>query len=217
MSAQDGDCLPLNQFPCVIASIPANSSKTINVIVEINSIGVFDNIASATTVDEDKDSTNNLDDTFNGGITEGLNPDLGLVFNECNNNYSENESVQYEIVVKNFGDVDIPNAAFVSTFSQQIDSVQWSCESFNGASCPSDNGVGNIREGFNLQIGSFLKYTVSGFVSGVLNDVVTVDFSVLLPSSVNDTNINNNNINISQTISDIMFEDGFETITSACD
>lgn len=216
ISQQGGGCLPLNQFPCVIASIQANSSKTITVIAEINLAGIFDNIASATIVEQDLDSSNNSDATNNGGITEGLSPDLGLTINECETNYSENEYFTYQMYVQNNGDVNVENALLTTNFSQNIDSVVWSCESVNGGACSTPNGTGDIHESVTLQINNSLKYTISGHINGSLNDSMTFDSVILLPAGVVDVNSNNNTINLSYTISDLLFRNGFEALNAGC-
>jgi len=56
-------------LPCTIASLASGASTTINVTATITAAGAFDNSATATPAEFDPDTTNNTDNTGNGGST----------------------------------------------------------------------------------------------------------------------------------------------------
>lgn len=61
-----GACAAL---PCTLASLPPGASATITVTATISAYGAFDNAAGATATETDPDSSNNTDNTGNGGVT----------------------------------------------------------------------------------------------------------------------------------------------------
>jgi uncharacterized repeat protein (TIGR01451 family) len=63
-SVSGGGCAAL---PCTIASMASGGSATINVTATINAAGAFDNSASVTATEGDPNSSNNTDNTANGG------------------------------------------------------------------------------------------------------------------------------------------------------
>jgi len=63
-SVSGGGC---SSFPCTIASIASGNSVSITVEATINATGAFDNITRVSANEADNDTTNNFDNTGNGG------------------------------------------------------------------------------------------------------------------------------------------------------
>jgi len=61
-------------LPCTIASLAVGANTTINVTATINAVGAFDNSATATPAEFDPNTSDNTDNTGNGGTAAGLVP-----------------------------------------------------------------------------------------------------------------------------------------------
>ncbi len=59
-------------LPCTLTSLAAGATATINLTATINSIGPFNNVATATSPQTDPNTVNNADNSDNGGVTEGV-------------------------------------------------------------------------------------------------------------------------------------------------
>ena len=218
VSASGGDCLPADTFPCTIASIPTGTSKIITLVATIDSAGVFDNSASvsASLAQIDTDITNNTDDSGNTGATAGSNLNLSVAINNCQSELSLNQNIVYQLKATNLGDVDINSATLLSNLSEYLDTITWTCQEFNGANCPQNNGNGNINHLIDLPAGSSMTYLISANVTGTYNDVVQTDASIQMPGGLTDIDLSNNTSTDSDIITTLMFLDGFEDIDNTC-
>ncbi len=214
VSASGGDCLPSDTFPCTIASIPSGISKTITLVASIDSTGVFDNSASvsASIAEIDTDTTNNTDDTGNSGATVG--PNLSVAINNCQSELSLNQNIVYELKATNIGDIDINSATLLSNLSEYLDTITWTCQAFNGANCPQNNGNGNLNHVIDIPIGSSLTYLISANVTGAYNDIVQTDASIQMPSGITDIDVSDNTATDSDIITGLIFASGFEDVNN---
>ena len=212
VSATGGNCLPVDTFPCTISSIPAATSQTIILIASINTLGTFDNSAAAIATEDDVDISNNTDDSNNSGISVG--PNLGVVISNCESELGLNQDIIYELTVTNLGDLDIEDAILTNTLSVYLDNISWSCQAFNGAACPQDNGNTAVAAIINLPIASSITYLISASVTGAYNDIVEAVASITMPSGVTDINPSNNTASDIDIILGLIFLNGFESFSA---
>jgi len=90
-------------FPCTIPSLANPGSETITVTATINSSGAFDNATSVSANETDPDSSNNIDNTGNGG-SAGTSADMQVVKTLTSTGpYIAGDTVTYNITVTNNG------------------------------------------------------------------------------------------------------------------
>jgi large repetitive protein len=107
-----GGCAAL---PCTIASLANGANATITVTATINATGAFDNEVSATGDEFDPDTTNNTDDTGNGG-TAGDSADVSITKTlQTAGPYNAGGTIEYEIVVANAGPSTATNVQVTDT------------------------------------------------------------------------------------------------------
>ncbi|TLY53659.1 MAG: DUF11 domain-containing protein, partial [Gammaproteobacteria bacterium] len=95
-----GGCAAL---PCTIASLASGANVTINVTATINSVGAFDNSATATAAQPDPNPSNNTDNTGNGGTT-GASADVSVNKTLVTAGpYTIGQSLTYTLFVANAG------------------------------------------------------------------------------------------------------------------
>ncbi|MCF6318068.1 MAG: DUF11 domain-containing protein [Proteobacteria bacterium] len=212
VSTGGGNCMPVDTFPCTIASIPGGDSRTITIVSTLDSIGVFDNSASViANIDEtDTNLTNNTDDTNNGGTSVGAN--ISVKINNDLNQLANGQNIIYELTAVNLGDTDINNITLSSDLSQYLDSINWSCEAFNGANCSLATGSNNVNEVMNLPIGSSITYLISANVIGFAGDEVQTSANISLPIGITDIDLSDNSsIDTDMiTVPGLIFVNGFE-------
>ncbi|MCF6288837.1 MAG: DUF11 domain-containing protein [Proteobacteria bacterium] len=216
VSASGGDCLPVDSFPCTIASIPANSSKTITLVTIIDSSGIFDNSATATAsiAQIDIDLSNNTDNTNNDGATAG--PNLGVTLTNCSNELMIGQDITYKLTVTNLGDIDIANAILTSDLSPYLDSLNWICQTSATANCQQNNGTGNVGGIITLPVDASMTFTIAAQVIGVYGDIVQANVNIQMPSGITDIDLSNNSDNDNDTITNLIFINGFEVINDSC-
>jgi large repetitive protein len=90
-------------LPCTIASLASGANVTINVTATITAAGAFDNSATATAAQPDPNTSNNTDNTGNGGVT-GVSADVSLVKTLVTAGpFTAGQSISYTLVVANAG------------------------------------------------------------------------------------------------------------------
>ncbi len=111
-SVSGGGCAAL---PCTIASLASGASVTINVSATINSVGAFDNSATATATEADPNLANNTDNTGNNGIT-GPSADVSMVKTLITSGpFIPGQSVSYTLFVANAGPSTATNIQVTDT------------------------------------------------------------------------------------------------------
>ena len=216
VSTTGGNCFPTNTFPCTIGIIAAGSSTTITVVTSLDSIGVFDNSATATASANETDTNlaNNTDDTNNGGTSIGAN--LSVSINNCVNELAQGQEVNYKLIVTNNGNIDLTNIVLSNTISTYLDTITWTCQANNGASCSANNGNGAINTTISLIQNASLTYVISTHVIGNYLDSVDVSASVQLPNGTTDIDNSDNSSSDSDMILDLIYMNGFEVENSSC-
>jgi uncharacterized repeat protein (TIGR01451 family) len=127
-SVSGGGCSAL---PCTIASIASGASVQITVTATINSVGAFDNSASATGAEPDPNLANNTDNTGNGGTT-GNAADVSVAKSIVTPGpYHQGDTVQFQTVVSNAG----PNTATNLVVTDTPNGVSLVAGSISGAGC----------------------------------------------------------------------------------
>ena len=98
------NCMAL---PCAITSLASGASETITVMATIDIGGAFDNSATVAAMEADPDSSDNTDDTGNGGTAEpGADVSMTKTLDTAGP-FAAGQEVQYTLVVSNAG----PDAA----------------------------------------------------------------------------------------------------------
>jgi len=126
-------------FPCTIPSLASVASEVITVTATINAAGAFDNSVSVTATEFDPDTTNNTDNTGNGGTASGspvlsatkvdaLNVDFG-----SDGQVNPGDVVRYTVVITNSGDVQSTNVVFSDTPSANSTLIVGSVATSQGA------------------------------------------------------------------------------------
>jgi uncharacterized repeat protein (TIGR01451 family) len=107
-----GGCAAL---PCTIASLASGANVTINVTATINTVGAFDNTATATPAENDPIPANNTDSTGNGG-TVVASADVSLVKTLLTSGpFTAGQTINYSLVVANAGPSTATNIQVTDT------------------------------------------------------------------------------------------------------
>jgi uncharacterized repeat protein (TIGR01451 family) len=102
-------------FPCTIASMANGASEVISVSATIDATGAFDNATTVSADETDPDTTNNDDNTGNGG-TAGTSADMQVVKTlDSSAPYFQGQIVQYTLVVTNNGPDTANNVVVTDT------------------------------------------------------------------------------------------------------
>ncbi|MEA2237248.1 MAG: hypothetical protein QOC81_1972 [Thermoanaerobaculia bacterium] len=90
-------------LPCTIASLASGATTTITVTATINAAGVFDNSATATPFESDPNTSNNTDNTLNGGTT-AASADVSLVKTLVTAGpFTVGQTISYTLLIANAG------------------------------------------------------------------------------------------------------------------
>lgn len=108
------------------------------------------------------------------------------------------ESVSYVIQVDNLGPSAVSQARVVDTFPPEFSSVDWTCSSSGGASCPTF-GVGNIDVVVQLPVGGQVVFNATGTVgqssTGRLVNTATVSAAGAVdPNELNNSSTDDNTV-----------------------
>jgi uncharacterized repeat protein (TIGR01451 family) len=96
-------------------SLVSGASATITVTATIDAAGTFDNSASVTATEPDPNTSNNTDDTGNGG-TAGASADVSVVKTlDTSAPFSAGQSLTYTLVVSNAGPSTATNVQIADT------------------------------------------------------------------------------------------------------
>lgn len=131
--------------------------------------------------------------------------DLQVTINDGATHYTADVSIQYTIMVSNpVGPVGVTNAMVTGAFSSdQLTDISWTCTASAGASCAA-SGAGNITDGINLPVGSFVTYRVSATVIPSPSGSLAGMASVTAPSGIIDHDPSNNS---STDVDDLIITD----------
>jgi large repetitive protein len=154
-----GGCAAL---PCTIASLASGANASINVTATINAAGSFDNSATVSATEPDPDSSNNTDNTGNGG-TAGVSADVAITKTlSTAGPFTAGQTISYSLFVENLG----PNTA---TNVQITDT-------------PSNLTITNVSGGGCVA----LPCTIASLASGA-NASITVTATINAAGSFNNT------------------------------
>jgi len=175
-----GACASL---PCTIASLASAANTIINVTATINAVGAFDNVATANADEPDPDSSDNTDDTTNGG-TAGPSADVSIVKTLTTAApYSVGQSISYTLQVANAGPSTATNIQVTDTPTNlSITSVSGAC-----ASLPCT--IASLASGANTVI----NVTATIVAEGAFDNVATANADEPDPDSSDNTDNTGNN------------------------
>lgn len=179
-----------SSLPCQMSNPPfmvIGNTRTITVTATINSAGAFDNAATANGNDFDPDTSNNTDNTNNGGTavtTADVAMSKVLV---TTGPYSQGQSITYTLTVTNSGPNTATNIQVTDTPTNlTITNVSGSGASSSCTSLPCT--IGSLATGNNTTI----TVTATIVATGVFDNSATATPSELDPDQSNNTDASNN-------------------------
>jgi uncharacterized repeat protein (TIGR01451 family) len=129
-------------LPCTIPALAVGASETITVTATIDAAGAFDNVATANGAEFDPDTTDNTDDTGNGGTaTVAATPVLNVAKTAAPMPFVVGQPGTYTITVTNTGSVDTSGAiTLTDTLPTGItltmaSGTNWSCVGTTALTC----------------------------------------------------------------------------------
>jgi large repetitive protein len=151
-------------LPCTIASLAVGANTTINVTARIIAAGAFDNTATATPAEFDPNTSNNTDNTGNGG-TANPSADVSIVKNLLTSSpWYAGQTVSYTLLVSNAGPSMATNIVVTDTpTNQTITNVSGSGCSALPCTIPS------LAVGANTTINVSARITAAGTFTNTAN------------------------------------------------
>ncbi|MEO8196260.1 MAG: Calx-beta domain-containing protein [Thermoanaerobaculia bacterium] len=188
-------------------NLPVGASVTYTATCNIaaNATGTLVNTATVSSSIFDPNPANNTSTD-----TDTLVPTANLSITKTNGvtTVSPGQNTTYTIVAANAGPSNAPPATVADTFPAACTSANWTCVGSSGGTCTAA-GSGNINESVGLPVGGSVTFTavcaVSPSATGTLSNTATVS------SAAVDPNTANNSATDTDTISNVIFIDGFET------
>src|SRR5205807_4223161 len=149
-----GGCAAL---PCTIAGLASGANVTINVTATITAAGAFDNSATATAAEFDPISSNNTDNTGNGGVT-GVSADVSVVKTLTTAGpFTAGQSISYTLVVANAGPSTATNIQVTDT------PTNLSITTVSGGGCAAlPCTIASLASGANVTINVTATITAAG-------------------------------------------------------
>jgi len=167
-----------NGFPCTIAILANGASESITVTASIPASGDFNNAVSVSAAEHDPDSTNNSDNTDNGGNAA---PVADLIVSKALDSaapFIAGSTIQYTIVVTNSGPDAATNVEITDTEANlTIDTV--ASPNCNGFPCT----IATLASGAS----EIITVTASILASGDFNNAVSVAADQNDPDSTNNS------------------------------
>src|SRR5262249_12063257 len=171
-------------FPCSMTNPPImvlGNTRTITVTAKINAAGAFDNSATANGNDFDPNTSNNTDNTGNGGLAVAA-ADVSMVKTLTTSGpFTVGQSVTYTLVVANAG----PSTATNIVVNDTPTNLTITNVSGSGCSTPFPCTISSLASGANTTI----------TVTAAINAIGTFDNSATATATEFDPNIANNTDN----------------------
>ncbi|MEZ6115191.1 MAG: SdrD B-like domain-containing protein [Pirellulaceae bacterium] len=118
--------------------------------------------------------------------------DLAIVKTNGVTEVTPGETLTYQITVSNEGTAAVSGATVADSFPSSLTNVSFTSTTTGGASGNTASGSGNISDTVNLPVGSTIVYSVSGTVSPSATGQISNTATVASPTSVTETNLDNN-------------------------
>ncbi|MEO8196492.1 MAG: ExeM/NucH family extracellular endonuclease [Thermoanaerobaculia bacterium] len=185
--------------------VGASATYTATCTIAANATGSLVNTATVSSSLFDPNTANNTTTD-----TDTLVPTANLSITKTNGvtTVSPGQNTAYTIVAANAGPSDAPPATVADTFPAACTSANWTCVGSGGGTCTAA-GSGNINESVGLPVGGSVTFTaicaVSPSATGTLSNTATVS------SAAADPDASNNSATDSDTLSNVLFIDGFES------
>jgi uncharacterized repeat protein (TIGR01451 family) len=172
-----------SSLPCTMSGPPImviGNTRIITVTAKINAAGAFDNSASANGNDFDPDSSNNTDNTGNGGIA-AASADVSIVKTLTTAGpFSAGQSISYTLVVANAGPSTATNLLVTDV------PTNLTITNVSGGGCAAlPCTIGSLASGANVTINVTATITAAG----------AFDNSATVAATENDPNPSNNTDN----------------------
>lgn len=194
---------------CEIALLGAAETLSISVVTAVGS-EVVDDISATATVSTSSTDNNASNDTATAVTTLEDSADLSVDISDGVANVSDGEDVVYTLVAANAGPATATDAALTASFSANLTGVTWSCEGTN-ATCPVEDGTGDIVALVTLPAGASLTYTITATVDFSTTEAPTVATAEIEAANLPDGNPGNNTDTDTNGLFEInIFSDGFE-------
>jgi uncharacterized repeat protein (TIGR01451 family) len=212
-------CVGAGGGTCTAGPFAGNINDTVN-------LPVGGSVTYTSTCDLDGNATGSLVNTATvaaaGGVTDAVpgnnsatdtdtiapQADLSITKDDGVTVAVPGGSTTYTIVASNAGPSGAATAAVVDNFPSACTSVSWTCSGSGGGSCTAA-GSGNINQSVNLPSGGSVTFlatcNIDGAATGNLSNTATIGVGV------NDPNIANNSSTDVDSLSNLIFSDGFES------
>ncbi|MCG2785105.1 MAG: isopeptide-forming domain-containing fimbrial protein [Anaerolineae bacterium] len=122
--------------------------------------------------------------------------DLGVTKDDGTTYYLAGGTLTYEIIVTNYGPIDVIGAVVSDSIPAQIASWNWVCSGATGGATGCDGVAGSntdFTDTVNLPVGSTITYTVTATVDAAATGQLTNTVIVAPPAGTVDTNPSNDN------------------------
>lgn len=143
--------------------------------------------------------------------------DLNVSVDNGRDQVAPDESLQYTIVVDNYGSVAAVDAGVEVDLPPELLDAEWTCEASGGANCAAF-GLGAIADSVSVPSGGRLVYTLDGLVDPALDPEgpgsVTVTAAAEADPPEDDFNRLNNQAVDQDGIGSLIFEDSFESVAA---
>ncbi len=125
------------------------------------------------------------------------------------------ELLSYVLTVTNFGPSYV-GATVTDIFPAELEGVEWSCQSSEGASCTA-SGLGDLNDAAELPPGGVVTYSTTGLVSATARDTIRNTATVEPSPDVEDPNPWNNSATVETVVVSLceLFYDDIEAGTDS--
>ena len=154
---------------------------------------------AASTSDTESDLTNNSD-TVSITVTDDDTANLSITKQTLTTNVIAGEQVEYEIVVRNIGNVDVAQATVTDNFPADLQSISFTSQVTGTASGNTESGSGSISDTIDIAVDAEITYLVTGTLSSSATGTLDNTATVTAPSGVIDIDTQDNTSSVSDPI-----------------
>lgn len=203
---------------CLVSQLDPGGSRILDVVLTglpaaPGSLQIDALVTSS--ADNDADPDNNTD-ALTIGLRTGI--DLNVSVDNGRDQMAPGETIQYAVVVENYGSVAASDAVVDVELSPELLDVEWTCEAEGGAIC-APFGLDALTDTVSLPSGGRLVYTLDVLVDPGLDpdEPRSITVTAMAESTPPEDDFNTlNNLAVDQDgVGSLIFEDGFESDQAA--
>ena len=195
-----------------VANLPAGGSVTYTATCNISAtaIGALVNTATATVGGGVTDPAPG-NNTATDNDTLAPTADVSITKTDGSPTATPGAPVTYTIVVTNAGPSAAPTVGVLDLFPATLTSCATTCVGAGGGSCTAGPVVGNVNETANLPVGGSATYTATCTVSLSATGTLANTATATVAGGGTDPNTADNSATDTDTLSNEIFLDGFES------